>query len=216
MLLCYVHVYNTMLNMPATKVFHISFIYTNTCIYGVCYCVTYSIIFFPWGESLFTTYYIKIFHWINLQKLSIRKYKSWWETLKRIRFQSKMVALQFGSSVGSMGPFDANKEDWYPYIEWLTHLGIANNIEDEWKLSVLLIVVGSHTYQVIRSLTAPEKPEDKTFDESVELVTRHYSQKPSSFVQRYHLSKTGRWINFGLRGSTQEIIRVLWIRCYTG
>ena len=46
-------------------------------------------------------------------------------------------------------------------------------------------MVGAETYQLIRSLVAPEKPKEKTFDQLVELVQEHHQPTPSAIVQRY-------------------------------
>ena len=40
----------------------------------------------------------------------------------------------------------------------------------EKKKAILLGVVGAETYQLIRSLVAPEKPKEKTFEHFVKLV----------------------------------------------
>lgn len=44
------------------------------------------------------------------------------------------------------------------------------------------------TYQLTRSLVSPAKPADKTYVELVELVTKHYSPKPSVIMQRYYFN----------------------------
>ena len=46
-------------------------------------------------------------------------------------------------------------------------------------------VVGADTYQLIRSLIAPEKPKEKTFEQLVKLVQEHHQPTPSAIVQRY-------------------------------
>jgi len=42
---------------------------------------------------------------------------------------------------------------------------VANEIDDERKVAVLLSVMGAKTYNLLRSLIAPAKPADKTFTE---------------------------------------------------
>ena len=43
---------------------------------------------------------------------------------------------------------------------------------------------GSKTYAIIRSLLAPTKPTDKSFEELIKLMTDHYNPAPSVIVQR--------------------------------
>ena len=56
---------------------------------------------------------------------------------------------------------------------------------DTQKRAVLLSACGPKTYQLIRNLVSPAKPGEKSFGDIVKLVTRHYSPKPSSIIQRF-------------------------------
>ena len=40
--------------------------------------------------------------------------------------------------------------------------------------AILLSVIGAEIYQLMRSLVAPDKPTEKTFDQLVWLVQQHY------------------------------------------
>ena len=87
---------------------------------------------------------------------------------------------------GKIGEFNSQREDWMAYSERLEEYFIANDIESaDKKKAILLSVVGAETYQLIRSLVAPAKPKEKTFDELVKLVREHHQPIPSAIVQRY-------------------------------
>jgi len=60
------------------------------------------------------------------------------------------------------------------------------------RQAVLLTVCGKTTYALIKDLVAPNKPKDKTFDELIEIVSRHYKPKPGKIVSRYKFSTNGR------------------------
>lgn len=47
---------------------------------------------------------------------------------------------------------------------------------------------GASTYELIRSLVAPNKPTDKTLAELTKLVKDHLAPRPSSIVQRFHFN----------------------------
>ena len=84
------------------------------------------------------------------------------------------------------GEFNPQREDWTSYTERLQEYFIANKIEDAAKKkAVLLSIVGAETYQLMRNLTAPEKPTEKTFDQLVKLVKEHYHPAPSVILQRF-------------------------------
>ena len=75
------------------------------------------------------------------------------------------------------------------YIEQLEQYFVANEIVmAERKRVILLSVCGARTYQLVRDLVSPAKPANKTFDQIVELVTKHYSPKPSTVMQRFQLN----------------------------
>lgn len=78
------------------------------------------------------------------------------------------------------------QEEWSQYIERLEYYFEANGVESADKQrAILLSVCGSKTYKLIRNLTTPAKPSDKTFKELVELVQIHQNPKPSVIVQRF-------------------------------
>ena len=87
---------------------------------------------------------------------------------------------------GKIEEFDPSHETWVTYVERLEFYFIANGIEDPVKKrAVLLTVSGPTTYKLIRNLSAPTKPSEKSYDELVALVNSHYTPKPSVIVQRF-------------------------------
>ena len=87
---------------------------------------------------------------------------------------------------GSIGEFDAGREDWQSYAERLEQYFVANDVTNtQKKRALLLSVCGAATYQLIRNLVAPAKPTSRTFEELVELVRNHHNPKPSIIVERF-------------------------------
>ena len=73
------------------------------------------------------------------------------------------------------------QEEWSEYIERLEFYFEASGVSDGDKQRAILL----KTHKLIRNLTTPEKPSDKTFAELVDLVQRHQHPKPSAIVQRF-------------------------------
>ena len=89
---------------------------------------------------------------------------------------------QFGQVI----EFDPQVDDWTHYVERLDYYFVANDItKAKKKHAVLLSVVGTMTYRLLRNLIAPAKPDEKTYKELVDAVKVHYCPKPSETVQRY-------------------------------
>jgi len=53
----------------------------------------------------------------------------------------------------------------------------------------MLSLIGCRTYGLLRSLTAPAKPSEKTYDEVVETLTRHFSPIPLVIAERFRFHK---------------------------
>ena len=87
--------------------------------------------------------------------------------------------------VGRIEEYD-DKEEWQQYVERLSFFFVANGIETaEKKRAVFLSVVGAPTYKLLRSLVSPAKPDDKTFTQLVEILSKHFKPTPSEIVERF-------------------------------
>ena len=94
--------------------------------------------------------------------------------------------------LGHIDQFDPADEQWPQYVERLEQFFVANDITGDGKAvkrrATFLSVVGRSTYNLLRSLIAPQKPTEKTFDELVEVLTAHYSPKPTEVMQRFRFN----------------------------
>lgn len=95
--------------------------------------------------------------------------------------------------IGKTSPFDPKQEEWTQYVERLQHFFSANGYTDaDKKKAILLTAIGPATYKMLSSLTSPEKPGDKTYDQLVETMKTHYSPVPSEIVERYRFHTRSR------------------------
>lgn len=88
-------------------------------------------------------------------------------------------------SIGRIPEFDQKTKNWVTYIARLEQFFIANDINDERKVPLLLTVVGDEMYELMVDLCNPEEPSDKTYDALVKLVKGHLNPKPSIIAERY-------------------------------
>ena len=56
----------------------------------------------------------------------------------------------------------------------------------------MLSVIGTDTYTLLRSLTAPRKPAELTYKELCDLLSSHFEPKPNAILQRYNFYSTYR------------------------
>ena len=94
---------------------------------------------------------------------------------------------------GIIGEYCSTREDWLAYTERMQQYFAANDVKRADKQrAILLSSVGASTYQLIKSLLAPSKPAEKSFDELVQLVQDHHQPPPSESVQRYTFNTRSR------------------------
>ena len=87
---------------------------------------------------------------------------------------------------GNIGEFNRAREDWISYWERMQQYFTANDIAtDDKQRAILLSTCGAETYQLIRSLVAPQKPTDKSLRDIIQLVRDHHTPPPSAIVQRF-------------------------------
>ena len=79
------------------------------------------------------------------------------------------------SNLGRIEDFDPAVTDLESYTERLEQYFVANDVTTEnKKTAVFLSVIGAKTYEVLKSLIAPEKPSTKTYLDLKDALTKHY------------------------------------------
>uniref|UniRef100_A0A8C4Q5L8 Uncharacterized protein n=1 Tax=Eptatretus burgeri TaxID=7764 RepID=A0A8C4Q5L8_EPTBU len=83
-------------------------------------------------------------------------------------------------------------DDWEDYTDRLKQYFVANKMDtnedaEMWR-AVLLTICGAPEYSLIRDL-APAKPSDKSYEELVNLMKRHYHPKPNGLTDRGETSQ---------------------------
>ena len=89
---------------------------------------------------------------------------------------------------GTFGEFNPSLEDWRSYTERLQQYFKANDVAEDKQKAILLSGCGVATYRLIKDLTAPDKPTDRSFAQLVKLVGDHYSPIPSVIVECFHFN----------------------------
>ena len=94
---------------------------------------------------------------------------------------------------GFLPEFVPGTEEWGSYVERAEHYFEANGVDtQETRRAVLLSSCGAPTYRLIRNLSTPLKPGEKTYKEIVELVASHLQPKPSVIMQRFKFNSRVR------------------------
>ena len=92
-----------------------------------------------------------------------------------------------------IGEFSGEAEDWDSYMERLENYFVAHDVTTApKKRATLLSECGAPTYKVIRSLVAPEKPNEVEYAALVKRIQEHFAPRPSIIVQRFKFNTRAR------------------------
>ena len=89
------------------------------------------------------------------------------------------------ATLGNIEPFDDNLEDITSYVERLDQFFLANLITEERKAPVFLSLSGRKIYQLLKNLTAPQLPREKTYKELTDALEKHFRPKVNITTERY-------------------------------
>ena len=93
------------------------------------------------------------------------------------------------SSIKNIQEFNPEEESIGVYLERVHFFMEANGIEDNKKAAVMLSLIGSKTYGVLRNILSPAKPNQKSYKQLVEVLQSHYEPKPNIIAARFHFHR---------------------------
>ncbi|XP_052259085.1 uncharacterized protein K02A2.6-like [Dreissena polymorpha] len=91
--------------------------------------------------------------------------------------------------IGNINAYDCNVETWTSYQERLEQYFMVNDIDNERKVAGLLTLLGEKTYGLLRNLTVPAKPSEKSYEELCQLLQTHLCPKPLIIAERFRFHK---------------------------
>ena len=91
--------------------------------------------------------------------------------------------------LGHISEFHPDNETISAYLERLDMFLQANDVKAEKKVPVLLSVIGPKAYSLLRSLTTPDVPKDKSFAELAKILKAHYEPQPILIAERYRFHR---------------------------
>ena len=91
--------------------------------------------------------------------------------------------------IGRIEVFDETLELWDAYKERLDQFFIANSVKDDKKVPALLSLIGGRTYGVLRDLTAPALPAERTYENLCRTLKDHFASRPRIIAERFRFHK---------------------------
>ena len=93
------------------------------------------------------------------------------------------------ATYGKIDEFNPENERISEYLERLQLYFDANDIANAKKVSVLLTLIGSKTYSLLRGQLAPTLPKDKSLKDLEKLLKDHFEPKPLVIAERFRFYK---------------------------
>lgn len=110
-----------------------------------------------------------------------------------------------GGTVGNIGPFEENIEQWSSYTERFEYFVLANKIKDELLVPTFLSVIGGKTFNLLVQLVQPDKPGDKSYNEIVAIL-----KKKTTILLNHWLLQRGSNFIKGTR-KRENLFHSLWL-----
>jgi len=76
-------------------------------------------------------------------------------------------------------------DDWSSYVERLESFFLANEVKDEKKVAVLLTVIGTKAYNLLRNVITPAKPAKKSYQQLVDAMKSYMDPKPIVIAEHF-------------------------------
>ena len=92
--------------------------------------------------------------------------------------------------IGKIDAFDEANDDWNAYVERMELYFIANEIDKDKQVAVMLSLMGNKTYGLLRNLAAPAKPSTLSFKTIVDKTTEASVTETTSHSRALPLSQT--------------------------
>ncbi|XP_064476131.1 uncharacterized protein LOC135390043 isoform X2 [Ornithodoros turicata] len=85
---------------------------------------------------------------------------------------------------------EGGDEDFISYIERFGHFWKVTRIEDNaLKTSALITEIGKRAYKTLKDLLLPSKPQQKTYDQLVQVLKDHYAPEGQVIAERFKFNR---------------------------
>ena len=98
--------------------------------------------------------------------------------------------------LGTLSEFLPETESFSTYVERVKVFFHANDVTEAKQLSVFLTVVGKENRQLLGgcfallcNLLTPAQPQEKSLNEVIEALTKHFEPKPLVTAERFHFHR---------------------------
>ena len=119
------------------------------------------------------------------------------------------------ATYGKLEEFRPGEEEFSAYFEHVELYFAANGVTEDKKVPIFLKSIWSTTYGLLHSLTAPDKPKDKSLDDLTAKLKAHFEPKHLVITERFHFHKQNQNGSESVSEYLAELRRMA-VRCSFG
>lgn len=93
------------------------------------------------------------------------------------------------AQIGRLKEFQAEVEPVTAYLDRVELYLEANEVKENKMVPILLSTIGAKTYGLLRSLTAPKPPREKSFKDLCTILKKHFNPAPLVIAERYRFHR---------------------------
>ena len=109
---------------------------------------------------------------------------------------------------GKITAYRAEDESITSYLERVELYFQANDVEEAKQVPILLSTIGAKTYELLRSLTAPKAPKEKSLKELQTLLKSHFEPAPIVIAERYRFHRREQAVGESIAEYVAELRRL--------
>ena len=113
-----------------------------------------------------------------------------------------------GATIGHIEQYRPENKLFSSYLERVEQFLVANDIKDKRKKATILSLIGSQAYSLLKNLVSPSIPKDKSYDELVAALKKHYEPKPLVIAERFHFHRHSQAVGESINDYIAELRRL--------
>ena len=112
------------------------------------------------------------------------------------------------SQYGKITAYRTEEESITAYLERVELYFQANDVEETKQVPILLSSIGAKTYELLRSLTVPKAPKEKSLKELKTALTSHFEPAPIVIAERYRFHRREQDVGESIAEYVAELRRL--------
>jgi hypothetical protein len=127
------------------------------------------------------------------------------EEKPEVKVPGKENIVKMSAVFGKIEQFDTLNGDLENYFERFEQFLLVNKINETLKVSMFITHCGSETYDILKNLSMPDSPVNKTYAQIKEILGAYFSPRRIIVVERFKFYKREQKVNETIASYVMEL-----------